>query len=95
MRANEDRQGILETLDMLAGLLIRAEATLTAFTHIQRGLHLAQDLGDQDTEMHLQTTRGDAHQELGESVSAVEAYELALSVARDRDDKQNEALIFV
>ena len=91
--ANEDRQGILETLDMLAGLLIRTEATLTAFTHIQRGLHLAQDLDDQDTEMHLQTTRGDAHQELGESVSAVEAYELALSVARDRDDKQNEALI--
>lgn len=89
----EDRQGILETLDMLAGLLIRAKATLTALTHIQRGLHLAQDLGDQETEMHLQTTRGDAHQELGESVSAVEAYELALSAARDRDDKQNEALI--
>ena len=91
--ADEDRQGILETLDMLAGLLIRTEATLTAFTHIQRGLQLAEDLGDSDTEMHLQTTRGDAHQELGESVSAVEAYELALSVARDRDDKQNEALI--
>ena len=91
--ADEDRQGILETLDMLAGLLIRAKATLTALTHIQRGLHLAQDLGDQETEMHLQTTRGDAHQELGESVSAVEAYELALSAARDRDDKQNEALI--
>lgn len=91
--ADEDRQGILDTLDMLAGLLIRAEATLTALTHIQRGLHLAEELGDKDTEMHLQTTRGDAHQELGESVSAVEAYELALSVARDRDDKQNEALI--
>ena len=91
--ADEDRQGILDTLDMLAGLLIRTEAILTAFTHIQRGLHLAEELGDEDTEMHLQTTRGDAHQELGESVSAVEAYELALSVARDRDDKQNEALI--
>ena len=90
---DEDRQGILDTLDMLAGLLIRTEAILTAFTHIQRGLHLAEELGDENTEMHLQTTRGDAHQELGESVSAVEAYELALSVARDRDDKQNEALI--
>ncbi len=91
--ADEDKEGVLETLDMLAGLLIRTEATLTAFTHIQRGLQLAQELGDSDTEMHLQTTRGDAHQELGESVSAVEAYELALSVARERDDKQNEAQI--
>ena len=91
--ADEDRQGILDTLDMLAGLLIRTESILTAFTHIQRGLHLAEELGDEDTEMQLQITRGDAHQELGESVSAVEAYELALSVARDRDDKQNEALI--
>ena len=91
--ADEDKAGVLETLDMLAGLLIRTEATLTAFTHIQRGLQLAQELGDLDTEMHLQITRGDAHQELGESVSAVEAYERALSVARERDDKQNEALI--
>ncbi len=91
--ADEDKAGVLETLDMLAGLLIRTEATLTAFTHIQRGLQLAQELDDLDTEMHLQITRGDAHQELGESVSAVEAYELALSVARERDDKQNEALI--
>ena len=91
--ANDDREAVLETLDMLAGLLIRAGDTLTAFTHIQRGLHLAEELGDTDTEMHLQITRGDAHHELGESVSTLEAYELALSIARDRNDKQNEALI--
>lgn len=90
---DEDRQGMLETLDMLAGLLIRSEAVVTAFGHIQRGLQLAEELGDYETEMHLQTTRGDAHQELDESVSAVEAYERALSIARERDDKQNEALI--
>lgn len=89
----EDRPGMLETLDMLAGLLIRSEAVVTAFGHIQRGLQLADELGDYETEMHLQTTRGDAHQELDESVSAVEAYERALSIARERDDKQNEALI--
>ncbi len=90
---DEDRPGMLETLDMLAGLLIRSEAVVTAFGHIQRGLQLAEELGDYETEMHLQTTRGDAHQELDESVSAVEAYERALSIARERDDKQNEALI--
>ena len=89
----EDRPGMLETLDMLAGLLIRSEAVVTAFGHIQRGLQLAEELGDYETEMHLQTTRGDAHQELDESVSAVEAYEGALSIARERDDKQHEALI--
>ena len=90
---DEDRPGMLETLDMLAGLLIRSEAVVTAFGHIQRGLQLAEELGDYETEMHLQTARGDAHQELDESVSAVEAYERALSIARERDDKQNEALI--
>ena len=88
-----ERQQVLETLDMLAGLLVRTNAVLTALKHIQRGLNLAQELDEPATEMYLQITRGDAHQELGESVSAVEAYEAALSLALSQADRQTEAMI--
>ncbi|MCY3917434.1 MAG: hypothetical protein OXG49_15605 [Chloroflexi bacterium] len=89
----EDNKGILETLDMLAGLLVRSDSAVSALTHVQRGLHLAEELADYEAEMFLQITRGDAHKELGEAAIAVEAYESALSSARHRDDLQNEALI--
>lgn len=90
---NDDKAGILSSLDMLAGLLVRTGAAVTALNHIQRGLHLAADLSDQEAEMFLQINRGDAHLELGESVTAIEAFELALTIARNRDDQQNEAQI--
>ena len=89
--AEEDKAGILGTLDMLAGLLVRTDAAVTALNHIQRGLHLAEELDDRETEMFLRTTLGDAHRALGESVTAIENYELALTINRDRDDQQNEA----
>ena len=89
----EDNKGILETLDMLAGLLVRCDSAVSALAHIQRGLHLADELEDYEAEMFLQITRGDAHKELGEAAIAVEAYEGALRNARHRDDLQNEALI--
>ena len=88
-----DNKGILETLDMLAGLLVRSDSAVSALAHIQRGLQLADELRDYEAEMFLQITRGDAHKELGEASIAVEAYEGALSNARHRDDMQNEALI--
>ncbi len=87
----EDKAGILGTLDMLAGLLVRTDAAVTALNHIQRGLHLAEELGDRETEMFLRATLGDAHRALGEAVTAIENYEMALAIARDRDDQQNEA----
>jgi tetratricopeptide (TPR) repeat protein len=89
----EDKEGLLETIDMLSGLLIRTDNAQAAVVHVNRGLGLAEELNDKDTEMHLLTTLGDAHQELGESSKAVEAYESALAIARKRDDKQNEAVI--
>ncbi len=89
----EDNKGILEALDMLAGLLVRCDSAVSALAHVQRGLHLAEELGDYEAEMFLQITRGDAHKELGEAAIAVEAYEGALGNARHRDDLQNEALI--
>ena len=91
--AKENKAGILETLDMLAGLLVRSGAAVTALHHIQRALHLTAELNDQDSEMFLRISLGDAHRALGESVTAVEAYELALTIARHRDDQQNEAQI--
>ena len=89
----DDKAGILETLDMLAGLLVRSNSAVSALAHVQRGLHLAEELEEYEAEMFLQITRGDAHKELGEASLAVEAYEKALGNARSRDDMQNEALI--
>lgn len=89
----EDRAGTLESLDMLAGLLVRSDSAVSALAHIQRGLQLADELEDYEAEMFLQITRGDAHKELGEASIAVEAYEGALRNARSRDDMQNEAQI--
>lgn len=88
----DDKEGILESLDMLSGLLTRTNNTQAAVVHANRALTLAEDLNDKDTEMHLQITLGDAHQDLGETEEAIEAYEAALEIARKRDDKQNEAI---
>ena len=88
-----DKAGALETLDMLAGLLVRSDSAVSALQHVQRGLHLADELADDEAAMHLQISGGDAHLELGEASMAVEAYERALTKARHRDDLQNEALI--
>ncbi len=89
----DDKAGVLETLDMLAGLLVRSESAVSALQHVQRGLHLADDMADDEAAMHLQISGGDAHLGLGEASMAVEAYERALTLARHRDDSQNEALI--
>ena len=89
----DDKAGLLETLDMLAGLLVRSGSSVSALQHVQRALHLAEELEDDEAAMFLQVTRGDAHKALGEASIAVEAYEQALSAARHQDDMQNEALI--
>ena len=89
--AGEDKAGVLEALDMLAGLLVRTDAAVTALSHIQRGMHLAEELSDRETEMFLRVTLGDAHRALHEAITAIESYEMALTIARDRDDQQNEA----
>ncbi len=91
--SQDNKAGILETLDMLAGLLVRSDSAVSALQHVQRGLHLADELADDEAAMHLQISGADAHLELGEASMAVEAYERALTKARHRDDSQNEALI--
>lgn len=90
---NENQAGTLEALDMLAGLLVRSGSAISALEHVQHGVLLAQDLANDEAEMYLQLTGGDAHKALGEATIAVEAYEKALYLARKRDDSQNEALV--
>lgn len=91
----EDQTGILETLDMLAALMVKTENSQAAVMHATRGIALAKELGDNETHMHLLTTLGDARQQLGESAEAMRAYEQALEIARNADDSQNEALILL
>ncbi len=91
--AQADKAGILGTLDMLAGLLIRSDSAVSALQHVQRGVHLADELSDDEAAMYLQISGGDAHLALGEASMAVESYERALAKARHRDDSQNEARI--
>ena len=91
--AQDDQAGMLEALDMLSGLLVRTDSAVSALDFVARGAQLAQELNDEESEMYLQVTGGDAHRHLGEATIAVESYEQALAVARGRDDHQNEALI--
>jgi len=90
---NANKAGILEALDMLSGLLTRSNAATSALQPIRRGLRLAEELGDDESIMHLQSTQGDAQRALGAYILAAEAYVLALRIARQRDDRQHEALI--
>ena len=66
---NEDKPGVLETLDMLAGLLVRSNSAVSALQHVQQGLHLADELDDDEAAMYLQITSGDAHLELAKRPS--------------------------
>jgi tetratricopeptide (TPR) repeat protein len=96
LNANEaagDQSGILEMLDMLSALMTKTENLQAAVLHVTRGIELAEELDELETGMHLQTTLGDARQQLGESEDAIHAYGQALASARNRGDSQNEAII--
>jgi len=89
----DDKKGLLETLDMTASLMVKTENLQPAVMHASRGVRLAEEIGDADSQMQLLITLGDAHQQLGESGVAIKEYSRALEIARVRDDRQYEALI--
>jgi tetratricopeptide (TPR) repeat protein len=89
----DDQAGVLDTLDMLSALLAKTDNLQAAVMHASRGIKLAAELDDPETQMHLLVTLGDARQQLGESAEAAENYSGALSIARTREDSQNEAII--
>lgn len=90
---NDDDENLLDALDTLAALMVKTDNAQPAILHANRGIQLAQELGDDDTRMHMYITLGDARQQLGESAAAEIAYSRALEIARNRDDSQNEAII--
>lgn len=87
-----DPEGTLDALNMLAALLSKTGNHQAAVMHATRGIQLAGERGDRATELELNTTLGDARQDLGETASAIEAFNKALGISRTIGDKQNEAL---
>jgi tetratricopeptide (TPR) repeat protein len=88
----DDDEGKLDAIDMLSSLLVKTDNPQAAVMHATRGVKLAHDLGDEDTQTQILITLGDAHQQLGEGGKAVENYSDALSMTRSRNDAQNEAI---
>lgn len=88
-----NKRGQLESLEMLAALTAKLDNAQASILHAGRGVKLAADLGDRDTQMQLLITLGDAHQQVGESDEAEISYSQALEIARTRNDSQHEALI--
>lgn len=89
----DDKKGLLDTLDMTASLMVKTENLQAAIMHASRGVRLAEEIGDGESQMKFLITLGDAHQQLGESGGAIGEYHRALEFARIRGNKQNEALI--
>lgn len=89
----EDQAGQLEILEILAALTEKTENAQASVLHATRGIKLAEALGDDETQLQLLITLGDARQQLGESAEAVRVYGQALALARNTDDATHEALI--
>jgi len=91
--ALNDPCGQLEALEMLSALTAKLDNAQASILHAGRGVKLAAQLGDTETQMQLLITLGDAHQQVGESNEADKSYSQALEIARTRRDSQHEALI--
>ncbi len=91
--AINDEDGILETEDMLSALMVKTGNLQPAIMHASRGVRLAQDLADDITLTQLYITLGDARQMLGESAQAMQDYNAALTLTRQHDDSQHEAIV--
>lgn len=88
-----DDEGALETLDVLSSLLVKTENAQAALMHTRRGIELAEELEDSETQMRILRTQGAARQDLGESEAAIASFGEALNIARALDDSDSEALI--
>jgi tetratricopeptide (TPR) repeat protein len=87
------KTAMLDTLDILSALMVKTENSSAAVLHATRGIALADELNDRETQLQLLVTLADARQQLGESDEAARAYSKALEIARTTDDRQNEALV--
>ncbi|XWX04215.1 tetratricopeptide repeat protein [Aggregatilineales bacterium SYSU G02658] len=87
-----DDEGLIDTLDMLAALLVKNGSSQAAIMHASRGVQLATAQGSIDAQINLLLTLGDAQLDLGQSENAARAFSQALELARNIGDEQHEAL---
>ncbi len=87
-----DDEGLIDTLDMLAALLMKNGSSQAAIMHASRGVQLAAVQGNTDVQINLLLTLGDAQLDLGQSENAARAFSQALELARNIGDEQHEAL---
>lgn len=89
----DNKQGMLDMLEMLTALMQKTDNAQAAVLNANRGVQIAQELGQDATHMKLLITLGDARQQLGESEDAARQYAQALETARRLSDTENEAVI--
>ncbi|MFQ3646304.1 MAG: tetratricopeptide repeat protein [Anaerolineae bacterium] len=87
-----DDDSLIDTLDMLAALLVKNGSSQAAIMHASRGVQLAAAQGSTAAQINLLLTLGDAQLDLGQSANAARAFSQALELARTTDDEQHEAL---
>jgi tetratricopeptide (TPR) repeat protein len=88
-----DTPGMLSTLESLAKLTVETENSQAAVLHATRGVSLAQQHGNEISQMRLLIILGDARQQLGESDSAIHAYNDALALAKQASDERSQAIL--
>ncbi len=91
--ALNNNAGLLASLEEIAELTAKTDNSQAAVLHATRGIQLADQLGDEDSQRKLLAILGDARQQLGESEAAIHAYSEALDLARTNGDRASEALI--
>lgn len=89
----DEREGTLQTLDMLSSLMVKTDNAQAAVLNANRGIRLAEELQENETKLQLLMTLGDARQQLGESDEAAKVYGQALELARSSGDAQHEAIV--
>lgn len=88
-----DTPGMLSTLESLAKLTANTDNSQAAVLHATRGITLAEQRGNDVSQMRLLIILGDARQQLGESDAAIRAYNQALDLARLAGDTRSEPVL--
>lgn len=88
-----DTPGMLSTLESLAKLTVDTENSQAAVLHATRGVSLAQQHGNEVSQMRMLIILGDARQQLGESEAAIRAYTDAQTLAKKAGDERSQAVL--
>jgi tetratricopeptide (TPR) repeat protein/adenylate kinase family enzyme len=91
--AVNDRGEMLNVLEALTNLEAETDNLSAAALHAARGATLADQLGDSKRQTQLLITLGDSRQQLGESASAIDAYDEAQALLASANDSRAEAVL--